>query len=277
MKKIIQVILSFIIVVLTIFLTISFNLNKVIVNGVIKEIIITKVTSKEVNEPNIINEETINELPIPKEIANSEDINKLLEDERVQEIINEYIDITLENLTTEEIKNIDIEKDIIQYVTENKELIKEITGKEVTPEMIEDTKKVLEENKINETVEETIKSAKESISTEEKIVLKGYKEIISSKTRVVVISLILLCLLLIALIQKSFYKWIKTLSICTIISGVLVLLMTFIIQLLVTNLFPLPSFSVGSLYTSGLIEISSGILVLTTYAIITKKLLKKGE
>lgn len=276
MKKIIKVFFSFIIVLLMLFLTISFNLNKVIVDGVIKEIIITKISAKKVNNPNI-SEEVINTLPLPDYLKNSEDINKLLEDERVQEIINKYIDITLDNLTSEEIKNIDIESDIINYINENKELIKEITGKEVTPEMIEDTKKVIEESNLNETIEETIVSTKESISTEEKIVLKGYKEIISTKTRIITISLIVLCLLLIALIDKSFYKWIKTGSICTIISGILVLLMSFITKLLVTSILPLPSFNVSYLYKSGLIQLIIGTIILIIYIILNKILVKKGE
>lgn len=276
MKKIIKVFLSFIIVLLMLFLTISFNLNKVIVDGVIKEIIITKVIPKKVNNPNI-SEEVINTLPLPDYLKNSEDINKLLEDQRVQEIINKYIDITLDNLTSEEIKNIDIESDIINYINENKELIKEITGKEVTPEMIEDTKKVIEESNLNEAVEDTIESTKESISTEEKIVLKGYKEIISTKTRIIVIGLIALCLLLIAIIEKSFYKWIKTGSICTIISGILVLLMGFILKLIVTSILPLPSFNVSYLYKSGLIQLITGIVILIIYINLNKVLVKKGE
>ena len=276
MKKIIKVFLSFIIVLLMLFLTISFNLNKVIVDGVIKEIIITKVIPKKVNNPNI-SEEVINTLPLPDYLKNSEDINKLLEDQRVQEIINKYIDITLDNLTSEEIKNIDIESDIINYINENKELIKEITGKEVTPEMIEDTKKVIEESNLNETIEDTIESTKKSISTEEKIVLKGYKEIISTKTRIIVIGLIALCLLLIAIIEKSFYKWIKTGSICTIISGILVLLMGFILKIIVTSILPLPSFNVSYLYKSGLIQLIIGIVILIIYIVLNKVLVKKGE
>lgn len=276
MKKIIKVFLSFIIVLLMLFLTISFNLNKVIVDGVIKEIIITKISAKKVNNPNI-SEEVINTLPLPDYLKDSEDIKKLLEDERVQEIINKYIDITLDNLTSEEIKNIDIESDIINYINENKELIKEITGKEVTPEMIEDTKKLIEESNLNETIEETIVSTKESISTEEKIVLKGYKEIISTKTRIITISLILLCLLLIALIDKSFYKWIKTGSICTIISGILVLLMGFILKIIVTSILPLPSFNVSYLYKSGLIQLIIGSIILIIYIVLNKILVKKGE
>ena len=276
MKKIIKVFLSFIIVLLMLFLTISFNLNKVIVDGVIKEIIITKISAKKVNNPNI-SEEVINTLPLPDYLKNSEDINKLLEDQRVQEIINKYIDITLDNLTSEEIKNIDIESDIINYINENKELIKEITGKEVTPEMIEDTKKVIEESNLNEAIEDTIESTKESISTEEKIVLKGYKEIISTKTRIIVIGLIALCLLLIAIIDKSFYKWIKTGSICTIISGILVLLMGFILKLIVTSILPLPSFNVSYLYKSGLIQLIIGIVILIIYIVLNKVLVKKGE
>ena len=276
MKKIIKVFLSFVIVLLMLFLTISFNLNKVIVDGVIKEIIITKISAKKVNNPNI-SEEVINTLPLPDYLKDSEDINKLLEDERVQEIINKYIDITLDNLTSEEIKNIDIESDIINYINENKELIKEITGKEVTNEMIEDTKKLIEESNLNETIEETIVSTKESISTEEKIVLKGYKEIISTKTRIITISLILLCLLLIALIDKSFYKWIKTGSICTIISGILVLLMGFILKIIVTSILPLPSFNVSYLYKSGLIQLIIGSIILIIYIILNKVLVKKGE
>ena len=276
MKKIIKVFLSFIIVLLMLFLTISFNLNKVIVDGVIKEIIITKISAKKVNNPNI-SEDIINTLPLPDYLKNSEDINKLLEDQRVQEIINKYIDITLDNLTSEEIKNIDIESDIINYINENKELIKEITGKEVTPEMIEDTKKVIEESNLNEAIEDTIESTKESISTEEKIVLKGYKEIISTKTRIIVIGLIALCLLLIAIIEKSFYKWIKTGSICTIISGILVLLMGFILKLIVTSILPLPSFNVSYLYKSGLIQLIIGIVILIIYIVLNKVLVKKGE
>ena len=276
MKKIIKVFLSFVIVLLMLFLTISFNLNKVIVDGVIKEIIITKVIPKKVNNPNV-SEDIINTLPLPDYLKDSEDINKLLEDERVQEIINKYIDITLDNLTSEEIKNIDIESDIINYINENKELIKEITGKEVTPEMIEDTKKVIEESNLNEAIEDTIESTKESISTEEKIVLKGYKEIISTKTRIIVIGLIALCLLLIAIIDKSFYKWIKTGSICTIISGILVLLMGFILKLIVTSILPLPSFNVSYLYKSGLIQLIIGIVILIIYIILNKVLVKKGE
>lgn len=276
MKKIIKVFLSFVIVLLMLFLTISFNLNKVIVDGVIKEIIITKISAKKVNNPNI-SEEVINTLPLPDYLKNSEDINKLLEDERVQEIINKYIDITLDNLTSEEIKNIDIESDIINYINENKELIKEITGKEVTNEMIEDTKKVIEESNLNESIEETIVSTKESISTEEKIVLKGYREIISTKTRIITISLILLCLLLIALIDKSFYKWIKTGSICTIISGILVLLMGFILKIIVTSILPLPSFNVSYLYKSGLIQLIIGSIILIIYIVLNKILVKKGE
>lgn len=276
MKKIIKVFLSFVIVLLMLFLTISFNLNKVIVDGVIKEIIITKVIPKKVNNPNV-SEDIINTLPLPDYLKDSEDINKLLEDERVQEIINKYIDITLDNLTSEEIKNIDIESDIINYINENKELIKEITGKEVTPEMIEDTKKVIEESNLNEAIEETIESTKESISTEEKIVLKGYKEIISTKTRIIVIGLIALCLLLIAIIDKSFYKWIKTGSICTIISGILVLLMGFILKLIVTSILPLPSFNVSYLYKSGLIQLIIGIVILIIYIVLNKVLVKKGE
>ena len=276
MKKIIKVFLSFIIVLLMLFLTISFNLNKVIVDRVIKEIIITKISAKKVNNPNI-SEEVINTLPLPDYLKNSEDINKLLEDQRVQEIINKYIDITLDNLTSEEIKNIDIESDIINYINENKELIKEITGKEVTPEMIEDTKKVIEESNLNETIEDTIESTKESISTEEKIVLKGYKKIISTKTRIIVIGLIALCLLLIAIIEKSFYKWIKTGSICTIISGILVLLMGFILKIIVTSILPLPSFNVSYLYKSGLIQLIIGIVILIIYIVLNKVLVKKGE
>lgn len=276
MKKIIKVFLSFIIVLLMLFLTISFNLNKVIVDGVIKEIIITKISAKKVNNPNV-SEDIINTLPLPDYLKDSEDINKLLEDERVQEIINKYIDITLDNLTSEEIKNIDIESDIINYINENKELIKEITGKEVTPEMIEDTKKVIEESNLNEAIEDTIESTKESISTEEKIVLKGYKEIISTKTRIIVIGLIALCLLLIAIIEKSFYKWIKTGSICTIISGILVLLMGFILKLIVTSILPLPSFNVSYLYKSGLIQLIIGIVILIIYIVLNKVLVKKGE
>ena len=75
MKKIINVFLSFVIVLLMLFLTISFNLNKVIVDGVIKEIIITKVIPKKVNNPNV-SEDIINTLPLPDYLKDSEDINK---------------------------------------------------------------------------------------------------------------------------------------------------------------------------------------------------------
>lgn len=285
MKKIAQILLSFILIILMMFLTVSFTFNKVIVDGIIKETIISKIPAKKVNEGNIdkalvdqVRQGNYSNIPIPDYLANNEDVQKLLESKEGQGLINQFINTTISGITSEEdLKNIDIEKDIVNFVTENKDVIERITGKEITNEMIEDTKSQLQEQNVNSTIQETIKNTKNSMTKTQKTVLKGYTLITSTKTKVITFILILLDLLLIALLQKSLYKWINTLSKCAIISGLGIVLMSVVIKVIVTNLINFKNFNIKTLLVAGVIQIVVGVVGYIVYKLTTKKLIKKED
>ena len=84
--------------------------------------------------------------------------------------------------------------------------------------------------------------------------------------------MIIIDLLLIAVIQKSYHKWIKTLSKASISSGIFILIMSLAVKLIVSSLSGFINFKVTSLLISGGGVTLAGVVVLITYNLIFSKL-----
>ena len=119
-KKILIVILTIININIVVSLIVSFNFQKVIVDGVVKETFKSAISSNNYKEPNIqINESATSS----KDLVTTSDerINKILESDAIQELIQDYMDKTLKSLDNpEELENIDFEQEVINYLKENK-------------------------------------------------------------------------------------------------------------------------------------------------------------
>ena len=172
---------------LIILLTLSADLKNVIVNGVVMEIVkyqITNISYKAGNK-----EQTT----IFEYTTDDEKVNEILESKEIQELISKYVDITIKSMTDEEsIDQIDIEQDMINYIKENKKVIEEKTGVQISDEMIEQTKEEIEAQEINENVKIALKETKKNLTDSQKKTLKGYGLVTSTKLKVFLLVLIII-------------------------------------------------------------------------------------
>lgn len=266
-KKILIAILSIILVDLISILVFSFNLKKIIVNGVIKEIITVEMTKQNNNEGNfIITKETINQ------ITDDEQIREILNSQEVENLINKYLDLTIDSMIDEKnLDNIELEKDMLNFLEDNKEKLEKVAGKEITEEALIETKKQLEDKDWSRSYKQTIQNTSRNLTKNEKIVLKGYNFLISAKFKIIISFLILVNLLLIAIIQKSLYKWIKILAKASIIASIMITIISIVTKIIVIKSTSLKSFNINSLLVSAMTLIISGIILLILYKIIFKK------
>lgn len=267
-KRIITLVLSFMIVIAITLLLISFNLKSILVNGVIKETIKTTITIGTFKEGN----------EIPKVTTNNEEVNKLLESKEVQDLMNKYLDKIINNLSSdEEIDEYEIEKDVISFLKENKEEIEEITGKEITNEQIDKTIELYEDNHISHSVEKAIKEAKENMTTKEKAALKGYSFIISTVFKVLMFILIIINLVLISVINKSRFMWINTLGVSMFTSGLLTTLIALITSLILRGSTGIKTINTNSLIIPSIIVGLIGLVISIVYRIVEYKRSDQNE
>ena len=112
LKKIVIVLLTIININLLTGLIISCNFQKVLINGVLKETIKTEISKTAYKEPNIIiNENAKTTKDLVK--TDNDTINKILESEEVQSLIEDYLNKTINSLEEpSKVNKIDFEKDI---------------------------------------------------------------------------------------------------------------------------------------------------------------------
>ncbi len=266
-KKVFIVILSLIIINCIFFLAISFNLKNILINGVIKETIIENIVPRSYNdENNVITEEQI------KEITSDPRVQELLNSPEIQELLEKYLDTTVDGLLDEEsIDEVALEEDMARFIKENRSIIEEKVGKEITDDMIDKAMEQVESKDISNAYKQSIANASRNMTKTEKSVLKGYKYLISWNFRIIMFIVIAVSLLLIALIQKSFYKWIGTFSKSLIVSGIGIVLASIITNLIVNSQNLIDKFNTNSLTITGIIILVSGILILIIYKLLTRK------
>lgn len=245
---------------LTIFV-ISLNLKTIITDGVIKETIKQQVTAKTYQEE------------LPKVITDDERINKILESEEIQDLIDKYLDIVFDGLIDENnLNEIELEKDMLDYLKENKSILEKEVGTEITDEMIETVEEQMESKELSKVFKQSISNTSKSMPQEVKTVIKGYNFLISLKFKIIVLFLILIDLLLIAIINQSFYKWLKSLGVSSIISGCGIIFLALSVNLLVTTLSELSYFNINPLLINGCGLLIIGILMIILKLIIDKKI-----
>ena len=261
MKWLKNIIVSILILVLTSLislLAISLNLKSILVNGIIKETVKTQVQLKpHQEENNIITEETI------KQVTDDEQIQELLNTKEIQDLMYKYLDITIDGLIDEEaINEIEIEKDILEYLKENKSEIEKVVGQEIEEDMIKQTEKQMETKDITKSYKQSINNARMRMTTTEKSVLKGYKTLVSIKLKIIVIIFIIIIAIILAIIQKSLEKWLKNIGNSSIMSGILIIVMSITVNLVVNKIANLNSFQTTNLLFTGIMILIIGLLFL---------------
>ncbi len=258
-------------------LIVSFNFQKVIVDGVVKETFKSAISSNNYKEPNIqINESATSS----KDLVTTSDerINKILESDAIQELIQDYMDKTLKSLDNpEELENIDFEQDVINYLKENKDVIETSSGVEITDEMLNETKENLEARDFNKLVKQKIRNTSNNMTQQEKKVLKIYSFIISKKFKVFLGLLFLINSVIITILINPKHKVINNIGLSLLIGGLETIIMSYVLKLIIINYTNLTNFNIGSLINCSLIITIIGLIVILVYNSIVKLMKRRME
>ena len=267
-KKIIIALLSILLIDLIIILVLNCTIKKLLVDELLIE-------SFKQNNP-LISENVSNNSPF---IINNKVLEETLQDDEVKEILGKFIDDVISNISKEEQENINIEeleKKVIEYTKEHKKELEEKTGVEITDEMINEASKLLNDGDVKKSFEQEINNYKNNITKEEKMALKFYNFITSKDLRTIIIILIIVNILLIAILQKSIYKWIKNLSRAMYISGLSIVILGLAIKYLISTL-TLLVINPKEIFIIGISLIVFGLLINIVYRIMEKYYIKENK
>lgn len=143
-------------------------------------------------------------------IEDSENFSELLKNDEVKKLVNIYIDDMIESIVSNKDSSKDLEKDIVDFVNNNRDFIEEEYQVEITDEFIIELEKELDNNNLNNEYEEIKNELKYSMDEDEISLIKIYNYITSDSFKILLFVLIVGDLFLIAILQKSYYKWIKS-------------------------------------------------------------------
>ena len=270
-KNILVAFLSMILVGCIFLLAISFNLKKILINGVIKETFVEQIIPKSYNEERVvITEEQI------REITDDPRIQEMLMSPEIQGLMEQYLDTTVNGLIDENnIDDIALEQDMLKFIKENRSVIEEKAGKEITDDMIEKAMEQVESKDMSRAYKQSIMNASRNMSSTEKEMLKGYRFLISPELRMIILVVIIIDLVLIMVVQASLYKWIATLAVSLLISGVGTIAASIITKGVIRKKTNFDNFDMSSLTQTGIIIALSGLVILTVYIVILKLIKKK--
>ena len=264
--KIVKKVFTGLLTIILIDLLFLLILNISIKNFIIKEVLINSIsTNNELVKVDNFN----NDNPI---ITNNEVVQEILKDEQNQEYLSEFIDDYIQNLSDDDLETLNTEKiqnKIIIYIRNHKEELSEKTGVEITDEMIDKTNEILSNVDTQKALNQEINNYKNNMTKEEKFAIRAFEFVSSEKLRIILIISIILDLILIALIQKSTYKWIKNLSYAMTISGLSIIVLAVSIRYLISTT-TMIVIKIKSITTLGIIVLAVGIAIQIIYRLIIK-------
>lgn len=256
MKKVGIVILFILFVNLCTLFMISINVKRIVVDGIITETIKQTITKKDWKEPN----EEINLFQEIDNLTEDERIRELLKSPEMQELINKYLDMTIENVTEDEpLDEVELEKDILEYLKDNRQELEEIVGQDITEEMIDKTQEQLEGKDLSKYFKQTIENTKRSMTEKEKTVLKGYKVLTSSFFHLLLGIGMVIVILGIGLIEWSIVDTISLTGKGILTSAGITILIGLIVKGVVSYYSSFTNFHLTSLFVTGLIGVFIGV------------------
>ena len=181
-------------------------IQKGVVGSVVKNIIVEEFSSDEkLTDEDRKNIEKVNK------VIKTDDINKL-----VDKLLDEY-EKSLDNEDYEvSEKTVDF---VIDLLVEYKDLINDITNENVTEKEIRSSET---RDGITEAFNEVLGDHPEYNEDAVRLAVTSYNLFVSNTFRIILVFLTLLCFALIALIKKSYFKWMKSASKVIVSVGLIV-------------------------------------------------------
>lgn len=269
MKKIIVGVLTFILV-----LTFTLIPTTMFLKKTIKEDILSKVMTKQVATKTV---EVITSTDEKIDNSTKDKIkDKIENNEEFQNVINKYSDKILQDITENNIDDVNIKEDVIKIIEENKQIIEQDIDNKIDNQKIEEiVDKLDEELDLNSTYKKTIIKTKNELPKEAKQVLKIYNIITNNNTLYLLIGLSILNILIITILKKPHLKSLSNISVAGIISSIdtsiLIVIIGLIFNLAIENIEYLKPISAINILIIELIIFIISIILLIINSIINKK------
>lgn len=271
---------GFLIVLITIIIVglLSILLTATYLKKTIAEDFLSKVVQEEIGNDmvKIISEELPEILP-----EQLEQVKKAItSNEEVEEIVTSFTDKFIQDIAKDNIEEIEIKKEIKDLIIANKKIAEKELGEKITNEKIEKALTQIDNSvEFGNLYKEVITETRQELTKEDLEILKAYAWVDSNDFKWIFIGGIILGLLLIAILKKTYYAWLKNLSIAGIISAIITtssgLGCLLILNIVYEELNLTVKVSTTPLLIISAIALGLGIISLIAYLVIKKNELPK--
>ena len=212
------------------------------------------------------------------ELISSSEYKALLKNKEVLNLVQKYIDITIDGmLDNKKLNDVKLEEDIINFLLENKTSFEKEYNVKISDD---DIRKLQEDNTltiIKGNYVDNVMIASAALSNTEKSMLKFYLFICSTTSKIILSVLILVSAVLIIVLQKSFSDTFKTIGVNVLTSGIFTIVLGIILHFVVNksnNVDLGLRFDLLKISITGLVATIIGILILVACFVI-KKIINK--
>lgn len=256
LRKIFIVLLEVVLVCLMVVFILSFSVR----DAVVKQM--KNVTVENVREE-IISDVDSN--------INDESFNELVNNTEADALIQKYIDLLISGMAGNNIdSDINIDKDVITFIDNNKELLKEKLG--VSDEQLEEFKKSENLKKANDYFKEKVQEGNES-NKSVVTTFRIYNNLISDSLRIILAISIIVLIVIIGILKNSLLSLIKVVGIDLVITAILSILIVTILNFIIISVADLAitvNYSYGLIY--GIVALVIGIIMIVSSNIYKKKM-----
>lgn len=256
LRKIFIVLLEVVLVCLMVVFILSFSVR----DAVVKQM--KNVTVENVREE-IISDVDSN--------INEESFNELVNNTEADALIQKYIDLLISGMAGNNIdSDINIDEDVITFIDNNKELLKEKLG--VSDEQLEEFKKSENLKKANDYFKEKVQEGNES-NKSVVTTFRIYNNLISDSLRIILAISIIVLIVIIGILKNSLLSLIKVVGIDLVITAILSILIVTVLNFIIISVADLAitvNYSYGLIY--GVVALVIGIIMIVSSNIYKKKM-----
>ncbi|CCY79728.1 uncharacterized protein BN801_01004 [Mycoplasma sp. CAG:877] len=256
LRKIFIVLLEVVLVCLMVVFILSFSVR----DAVVKQM--KNVTVENVREE-IISDVDSN--------INDESFNELVNNTEADALIQKYIDLLISGMAGNNIdSDINIDKDVITFIDNNKDLLKEKLG--VSDEQLEEFKKSENLKKANDYFKEKVQEGNES-NKSVVTTFRIYNNLISDSLRIILVISIVVLIVIIGILKNSLLSLIKIVGIDLVITAILSIIVVAILNFIIISVADLAitvNYSYGLIY--GIVALVIGIIMIVSSNIYKKKM-----
>lgn len=265
---------SFVTVVLTIFITgilvllgISLSSKSLIietVNIMIKEEVVNKIIEDN-HENNELKREEV-----------QEKVNEVMdENPKIKDFVNKYFDKFIDVMNDKiDIKDINLDNEVENLIEESRPILDEY-GITITDETKDEIMSFVKSEDTNNNLSETVEEIKTSVPVVVRTTFKGFAMFLSFKFKMLLVSFVIIFLVLIAWLKKSYYKWTINLGVPCSLNGTLFLGLV----MLFNKVFELEDITldISTMNNYGVINLVLGAILLIVYIVLSNVLNKDKE